>query len=133
MAKLTHTDAKGKANMVDVGSKPDMHRTAVAEGFISLNPQTIELISENEIKKGDVLTTAEIAGIQAAKQTSLLIPLCHPLPITKVEVNTELESNPEIVNKDPYGEGWIIRIKVSDAAQLDELIDADAYKELIEA
>lgn len=76
--------------MVDVGDKPMQHRTALAKGFISLTEKTVSLICENEMKKGDVLTVAEIAGIQAAKETSRLIPLCHPLQLTKVEVKTSL-------------------------------------------
>ncbi len=88
--KFSHTDDKGKANMVDVGDKPIQQRTAIACGSISLSAEAIRLIRENEIKKGDVLTVAEIAGIQAAKETSRLIPLCHPLQLTKVEVKTKL-------------------------------------------
>jgi cyclic pyranopterin monophosphate synthase len=91
MSKLSHIDDKGKANMVDVGQKPIQHRTATAKGFIRLNEETIKLISDNNMKKGDVLTIAEIAGIQAAKRTSDLIPLCHPLAITKVDVKASLE------------------------------------------
>ncbi len=94
MPSFSHTDKDGKANMVDVGSKPVQQRTATAGGFISLEPGTISLIKENQIKKGDVLTVAEIAGIQAAKQTSALIPLCHPLQITKAEVGTEIVDMP---------------------------------------
>jgi len=90
MGKLSHTDDKGKARMVDVGAKPIQHRTAIASGWISLQPETIKLISDNQMKKGDVLTVAEIAGVQAAKETSRLIPLCHPLQITKVEITTSL-------------------------------------------
>ncbi len=90
MKKLSHTDDKGKARMVDVGSKPEQQRTAIAEGHIRLSAETLRLIKDNEIKKGDVLTVAEIAGIQAAKKTSELIPLCHPLALTKVMVNTEI-------------------------------------------
>ena len=90
MPGLTHTDPKGKANMVDVGSKPDQQRRAKAEGFIHLSAETIKLIRENLIKKGDVLTIAEIAGIQGGKKTSELIPLCHPLAITKIDVKTKL-------------------------------------------
>ena len=86
MKKLSHTDEKGKANMVDVGSKPMQTRTAVAKGFIRLQLETVKLIRENQVKKGDVLTIAEIAGIQAAKKTSDLVPLCHPLQITKADV-----------------------------------------------
>jgi len=90
MEKLSHTDEQGKANMVDVGHKPDQIRTARAEGFIRLQPDTVQLIRENQMKKGDVLTIAEIAGIQGGKKTSELIPLCHPLAITKLDVRTEL-------------------------------------------
>lgn len=91
MAKLSHTDEKGKANMVDVGQKPDQVRIARAQGFISLSAETIHLIRENQMKKGDVLTIAEIAGIQGGKKTSELIPLCHPLLITKMDVKSELQ------------------------------------------
>lgn len=90
MSNLSHTDKDGKARMVDVGNKPNQLRIAKAEGFIMLSAETIKLIQDNEIKKGDVLTVAEIAGIQAAKKTSELIPLCHPLQLTKVKVNTEI-------------------------------------------
>jgi cyclic pyranopterin phosphate synthase len=90
MAKLSHTDTSGKANMVDVGEKPLQMRIAKASGAIALQPATLKLIKENLIKKGDVLTIAEIAGIQAAKQTPLLIPLCHTLLLTKVEVKCSL-------------------------------------------
>jgi len=90
MTKLSHTDEKGKANMVDVGHKPEQERIARAEGKIRLNPETLKLIRDNEMKKGDVLTIAEIAGIQGGKKTSELIPLCHPLQITKLDVKTEL-------------------------------------------
>ncbi len=93
MQKLTHTDLKGKANMVDVGHKPDQVRTAKAEGFIRLSKTAVDLIRDNEIKKGDVLTIAEIAGIQGGKKTSELIPLCHPLAITKLDVKAELLEN----------------------------------------
>ncbi len=89
MNKFSHTDETGKARMVDVGSKPVQKRSATARGFIHLRPETLALITENQIQKGDVLTVAEIAGIQAAKLTSSLIPLCHPLPITRVEVSTQ--------------------------------------------
>lgn len=89
--ELTHIDKEGKANMVDVGNKPLQHRTALAEGFIRLQPETVQLIRENQIKKGDVLTVSEIAGIQAAKKTSELVPLCHPLSLTKVAVRATLK------------------------------------------
>ena len=97
MKKLSHTDEKGKARMVDVGAKPFMQRTAKASGHIRLATGTLQLIRENQIKKGDVLTLAEIAGIQAAKKTSELIPLCHPLPISKVSVYTEVADDGIVV------------------------------------
>jgi cyclic pyranopterin phosphate synthase len=86
MKKLTHTDDHGRANMVDVGDKTPQRRQARAGGGIALTAGTIELIRNNEMKKGDVLTVAQIAGIQAAKQTAHLIPLCHPLALDKVDV-----------------------------------------------
>ncbi len=88
--KLSHIDSNGKVNMVDVSAKPDQVRTAIAEGFIRLQPETVQLIRANLMKKGEVLTVAEIAGIQGAKRTSDLIPLCHPLQISKISVKTEL-------------------------------------------
>jgi cyclic pyranopterin phosphate synthase len=89
--QLSHLDETGRARMVDIGNKDIVRRSASAEGRISLQAETLRLIRENLIKKGDVLTIAEIAGIQAAKQTHLLIPLCHPLPITSVDVKALLE------------------------------------------
>ena len=97
MSELSHTDEKGKARMVDVGSKPDQLRIAKAVGQIGLQPETIKLIRENMIKKGDVLSIAEIAGIQGGKKTSELIPLCHPLPITQIKVNAHLAEDCVIV------------------------------------
>ena len=93
MNQFSHIDNEGKANMVDVGHKPEQERVAKASGFIHLQTNTIKLIRENLIKKGDVLTVAEIAGIQAAKETSRLIPLCHNLLLTKVEVKLEVAEN----------------------------------------
>ena len=84
---LTHTAPDGSASMVDVSSKPVSRRTAVATGHIKLQPATLSLIRENGIQKGDVLAVARVAGIQAAKQTSQLIPLCHQLPLSKVGVD----------------------------------------------
>ncbi|MCX6306240.1 MAG: cyclic pyranopterin monophosphate synthase MoaC [Bacteroidetes bacterium] len=83
---LSHVDDLGKANMVDVSAKPSQLRTARAQGHILLSENTLSLIRENKMKKGDVLTIAEIAGIQGGKRTSELIPLCHPLQITKLDV-----------------------------------------------
>ncbi|ESZ88517.1 MAG: molybdenum cofactor biosynthesis protein MoaC [Blastomonas sp. CACIA14H2] len=87
MDKLTHLDATGAARMVDVSAKADSVREAVAEGVIAMAPSVIAAIRAGDIKKGDVLGTARIAGIMAAKQTSNLIPLCHPLPIASVSVD----------------------------------------------
>lgn len=95
---LSHIDKNGKANMVDVGHKPNQIREAKAKGSILLSAETIKLIAENQMKKGDVLTVAEIAGIQAAKQTPSLIPLCHTLLITKVDVKATLSSTGVEVN-----------------------------------
>lgn len=91
--KLSHTDDQGRARMVDVGHKPEQDRVAKASGFISLNAETVSLVRENNMKKGDVLTVAEIAGVQAAKRTADLIPLCHTLRLTKVRVEASLEKN----------------------------------------
>jgi cyclic pyranopterin monophosphate synthase len=88
MKKLTHTDEKGKAVMVDIGEKPVQTRIAIATGKISLGSETVRLIRENQMKKGDVLTVAQIAGISGAKQTASLIPLCHNLE--KVDVKMHL-------------------------------------------
>jgi cyclic pyranopterin phosphate synthase len=86
MSNLTHIDAAGEAHMVDVGGKAETVRIAVAEGAIRMLPETLELIVSGNAKKGDVIGTARIAGIMAAKKTSDLIPLCHPLLISKVSV-----------------------------------------------
>jgi cyclic pyranopterin phosphate synthase len=92
MSKLSHTDETGKANMVDVGHKTNQLRIAKAQGFIVLQPETVKLVQENNMKKGDVLTVAQLAGIQAAKLTSSIIPLCHTLLITKIDVKLRLET-----------------------------------------
>lgn len=91
--KFSHTDKKGKAKMVNVGTKPDVKRLAIAKGTIKLAKQTIKLIKANQLKKGDVLAVAKIAGIQAAKQTSSLIPLCHPLLLTGIDVDFEIKAD----------------------------------------
>jgi len=89
LGKLTHIDETGRANMVDVSAKAVTAREAVAEGFVRMAPATLALALSGDAKKGDVRATAEIAGIMAAKKTSDLIPLCHPLALTKVEVRVE--------------------------------------------
>ena len=90
MPALTHTNEHGAASMVDVSSKPPLKRTAIAEARILLQPETLALIRDNLIQKGDVLAVARIAGIQAAKLTAQLIPLCHPLPLSKLTVDFHL-------------------------------------------
>jgi len=93
MPKLSHIDSAGKAQMVDVSGKPVPLRTAMAKGDVHMTRKTFELIRDGAIKKGDVLAVAQIAGITAAKRTSDLIPLCHPLPLTQVIVDLELVEN----------------------------------------
>jgi cyclic pyranopterin phosphate synthase len=89
--KLTHLDGEGHIRMVDVGGKDDTERVAVAKGEIRVRPQTLRLITEGDAPKGDVLATAQIAGIMAAKRTHDLIPLCHPLPLTKIAIDFEID------------------------------------------
>jgi cyclic pyranopterin phosphate synthase len=88
--RLTHIDDSGQAHMVDVGAKPDTERTAVARGEVCLLPETVKLIRGGLMKKGDVLSVAQIAGIMAAKKTAELIPLCHPIALNQVDVALEL-------------------------------------------
>ncbi len=92
MSELTHFNQNGEAHMVDVGEKPVTHRIAVAEGFITMQPDTLTKIQHGNHKKGDVLGIARTAGIMASKRTADLIPLCHPLPLTHVEVNFEIDT-----------------------------------------
>jgi len=89
--KLSHLDETGRAKMVDVGGKPDTERVAVAKGEIAMRPETLRLIAEGDAPKGDVLAVAQVAGIMAAKRTPDLIPLCHPLLLTKVDVEFEID------------------------------------------
>src|SRR5215210_6690460 len=91
MSGLTHLDRHGDANMVDVSYKDATSRTALAEGRVVMRPETLRLIREGDAKKGDVLGTARLAGIMAAKRTHELIPLCHPLLISKVKVDCALD------------------------------------------
>jgi cyclic pyranopterin phosphate synthase len=94
MTRLSHLDDKGAARMVDVTDKATTQRTARAEGFVAMAPDTLALVTKGEAKKGDVLATARIAGIMAAKRTHELIPLCHPLSLTKVAMELEPSSEP---------------------------------------
>ncbi len=89
---LTHFDAQGQAHMVDVGAKPATHRVALAQGRITMQPPTLALITAGHAKKGDVLGVARLAGIMGAKKTSDLIPLCHPIPLTRVAVEFEVDA-----------------------------------------
>ena len=89
---LTHFDAQGQAHMVDVSAKAETHRVARAGGSIRMQPATLALISRGEAKKGDVIAVARIAAIQGAKRTADLVPLCHPLPITRVAVDFEIDA-----------------------------------------
>lgn len=92
MSKLTHFNQSGEAHMVDVGEKAITQRTAITEGYITMLPATLQLITQGQHKKGDVLGIARIAGIMASKKTAELIPLCHPLPITHVEIQLSTDN-----------------------------------------
>lgn len=105
MKQLTHTDKHGKAVMVDVGDKKPQLRIAKATGHITLAAETIELIKENQLKKGDVLTVAQLAGISAAKQTSSLIPLCHNIVLDNVKVDVVSDKTGVIVKSEVRCEG----------------------------
>ncbi len=94
MTTLTHLNARGEAHMVDVSGKATTERTAIAEGFVAMQAATLELVQAGLAKKGDVLATARIAGIMAAKRTHELIPLCHPLAISKATVDFVLQTQP---------------------------------------
>ena len=110
MGELTHFDAHGRARMVDVGGKQATHRVAVAMGVVSLSPDTMQRILDRTIEKGDVLSVAQLAGIMGAKQTSNLIPLCHPLGLTSVSVHltphpdrNEIEIQAKVETRDRTG------------------------------
>jgi len=89
--ELTHVDEEGRARMVDVGGKPDTERVAVAKGEVTMRPETLRLIAEGDVPKGDVLAVAQVAGIMAAKRVPDLIPLCHPLLLTKADVEFRID------------------------------------------
>jgi cyclic pyranopterin monophosphate synthase len=100
--ELTHFDAAGRARMVDVTAKSDTDREAIAKGEVVMRPETLALIKENRIAKGDVLAVAQVAGIMAAKRTSDLIPMCHPLGLTSVDLAFEMvRQEPQPERKDP--------------------------------
>jgi cyclic pyranopterin phosphate synthase len=98
MAQLSHLDEKGRARMVDVSEKEITSRIAVARGTIHMRPETLELIRQGKVEKGDVFSVARVAGIMAAKKTSELIPMCHPLNITSVQITLTSENNPARVD-----------------------------------
>jgi cyclic pyranopterin phosphate synthase len=93
MSELSHLDDAGRASMVDVGEKPDTERLAVVRAQVTMQPETLALIREGQIKKGDVLSVARIAGIMAAKRAPDLIPLCHPIQLTHIEVDLTLDDD----------------------------------------
>lgn len=90
-SKLTHLDDRGRVSMVDVGAKPDSERIAIAGGRVLMKPATVRLIRDGQVKKGDVLVVARIAGMMAAKRTAELIPLCHPIAINKIELDLTID------------------------------------------
>lgn len=94
---LTHLDETGKARMVDVGAKPESERVAVAEGAVYMQPETLRLIQEGALKKGDVLAVARIAGVMAAKRTAELIPLCHPIALTQIDLDLSIDAEANAV------------------------------------
>ncbi len=95
--ELSHLDATGRVRMVDVSAKPDTVRVAVAKGRVEMSPATCRLIAAGQVAKGNVLTTAQIAGIMAAKRTGTLIPLCHPLPLTDVDVRFDVDADAGVI------------------------------------
>jgi len=97
MSQLTHLNANGEAHMVDVSAKADTARTAIAQSQVELTPAIVAAISDNSLPKGDLFATVRIAGIQAAKKCSDLIPLCHPLPLSKITVDIELQDQALVI------------------------------------
>lgn len=91
--QLSHLDDTGRARMVDVSRKPDTERTAIARGEVVMRPETLALIETGNMKKGDVLAVAQVAGVMAAKRTSELIPLCHPLPLHNIDIQLSLDAD----------------------------------------
>jgi cyclic pyranopterin phosphate synthase len=94
MTKLTHLDDEGRARMVDVGGKPESERVAIARGVVQVSAETLATIRAGNLKKGDLVAVAELAGVMAAKRTADLIPLCHPLSLTHIEVDLEFAEDP---------------------------------------
>ena len=108
---LTHFRNDGAAHMVDVGAKDETRRVAVAEGRIEMRPETLRLVLEGGHRKGDVLGIARIAAIQAAKRTADLIPLCHPVPLTRIEVDIEIDLETGAGNRVRHGDGKAVRCR----------------------
>ncbi len=106
--RLTHVDAAGRSRIVDVSSKPPTARVAVARAVVTMRPETLKLIQANRVAKGDVLTVAQVAGVMAAKRTAELIPLCHPLPLTDIDV---------VVAPEPKAGGVTVRATAKTVAQ----------------
>ena len=131
ISKLTHFDAEGQAHMVDVAAKAATHRVAVAHGRIAMNPTTLSIILAGNAKKGDVLGIARVAGIMAAKKTSDLVPLCHPLALTRVaidftpdEKNASIECRATVETVGPTG----VEIEALNAVQIAMLTIYDMCK-----
>ena len=130
-AKFSHLDEHGAPRMVDVGNKPDTDRVAVARTEVRLSPKTMRLLVGKALPKGDVLTVAKIAGIQAAKRTPDLIPLCHPLLLTHIDVNFEVlkDSNTIIIHAEVHASGKTgLEMEALTAAQVAALTIYDMCK-----
>jgi cyclic pyranopterin phosphate synthase len=115
--KLTHLDEKGAAHMVDVADKPVTHRRAVASGFVQMQPSTLQMIAGGDAPKGDVFAAARIAGISASKRTSDLIPLCHPLTLTRVSVDLAPQWEPD--GTDPVAHDTRTGVRITVTAETD--------------
>ncbi len=133
MNKLTHTNSKGKAEMVDISDKNTSLRTAEAFAEVSVSSAVFEKIKDNKIKKGDVLTTAKLAGIQAAKRTSTLIPLCHNILISKIKIDLNLNSEKKSVEINAFAKTVAktgIEMEVLTAASVSALTIYDMCKSI---
>jgi len=142
MSRLTHFDAAGDAHMVDVSEKPDTAREATARGAVEMRPETLALVEAGDAKKGDVLAVARLAGIMAAKKTADLIPLCHPLPITKVSLTlwtdadtsrVEIEATVKTTGKTGVEMEALTALSVAQLTVYDMLKAADRHMRLVDA
>jgi cyclic pyranopterin monophosphate synthase len=111
--ELTHFDSSGRARMVDVTAKPDTEREAIAGGEVVMRPETLALIQAGRVAKGDVLAVAQVAGVMAAKRTGDLIPMCHPLPITSVEIGFEVDCGREAAASQARRIGITARVRTT--------------------